>query len=314
MNSVKDSYCAPVEVPGETVVKDGHIVNATYSTILDIIKVTEPIEITVGENSIVNGDRTGDTTTTTKTFDNNLVGLGITESGKTKEFSYSYSSSYGKDADGKDTDEKFLRDKQITASVVILEIDGKTDKDTKIANGSKVKLTYTLTMKLTDFSGSKKDITIGETKLGDTISVDDVLKALKTPKKEDKKEDNKKDDDGHDHSSDSSSSTNSSSSTTATDYKIEFKKENVTLEGNDKLDAFLKGKNVNITGTVHIVKEKPEFTDALVKEQSKDTYKTIKELEAAVVDSVCADLAMTKLIEKSLIKKDLPREDIEEAY
>ena len=300
LQNFKDSYCSPVEVEGETQIKSGHIVNATYDAILEIINVAEPVEIEIGKNTIVSGDRNAEKqeTPATKTFDDSLIGLTVTEEGKEKEITYTFSSSYGKDADGKDTDEKYLRNKQVTVKVAITEIDGKTDKDTKIADGSKVKLTYTMTVKVSEFSGSKKDITVGE-KIGDVVSLDDVLTALKTPKKEEKKEDDK--------------NSSSSSTTTATDYKLSFKKKDITLEG-DKLDAFLKGKTISISGTVHIVKEKPEFTDALVKEKSEGAYETIKDLEQALSDSVISNLALTELVEKSKMKKDLPKGDVEDAY
>lgn len=295
LKSYKDSYCAPVEVEGETQVKDGHIVNATYDTILVLEdKTAEAVEITIGENAIVNGDKTGeDTTSATKTFDDSLIGLTITDS--EKEITYTFSADYKKD-----TDDKYLAKKSVTVTVKITEIDGKTDKETKIADGSKVKLTYKMTIKLSEFSGVKKDITVGETKLGDIISLDDVLKELKTPKAE------KKDKEQSDSSS-------SSSTTEATDYKLAFEKKDITLEG-DKLDKFLAGKVVTVTGTAHTVKEVPEFTDALVKEKSKEAYKTIKELEDALTDSVAADLALTALVDKSTMKKDLPRGDVEDAY
>ncbi len=300
LQSFKDSYCAPVEVAGETTVKDGHIVNATYEAILEVLNVAEPVEIEIGKNTIVNGDRNADkeTNPATKTFDDQLIGLTITD--EEKAITYTLSSSYGKDADGKDTVEKFLRNKQITVTVKITEIDGKTDKETKIASGSKVKLTYTITTKLSDFSGTKKDITVGETKLGDVVSLDDVLKTLKTPKKEEKKE------------NDTNSS--SSSTSTAVDYKLAFEKKDITLEGEKLKEEFLKGKKASITGTVHIVKEKPEFTDKLVKEKSEGAYETIKDLEKALTDSVATNLAMEKLVEKSKMKKDLPKSDVEEAY
>lgn len=296
LKSYKDSYCAPVEVEGETQVKDGHIVNATYDTILVLDdKTTEPVEITIGENVIVNGDKTSkDATSATKTFDDSLIGLTITD--KEKEITYTFSADYKKD-----TDEKYLAKKSVTVTVKITEIDGKTDKETKIADGSKVKLTYKVTIRLSDFSGTKKDITVGETKLGDIISLDDVLKELKTPKAKEKEE------------SSSSSSSSSSTTTKATDYKLAFEKKDIKLEGKD-LDSFLVDKVVTVTGTAHTVKEVPEFTDALVKEKSKDAYKTIKELEDALTDSVAANLALTALVDKSKMKKDLPRGDVEEAY
>ncbi len=302
LKSYKDSYCAAVEVKGETKIADGHIVNATYETILEIINVTEPIEITVGENAIVNGDRTKDkeTTSSTKTFDDSLIGLTIKD--KATDITYTFSEGYGKDADGKDTDEKYLRTKSVTVSVKITEIDGKTDAETKVADGSKIKLTYTMTLKLSDFSGTKKDITIGETKLGNIISLDDVLKELSTPKEE------KKDD-----KEDSKNQSNSSSTTQATDYKIAFEKKDVKLEG-EKLDAYLAGKTVNVTGTIHTVKEIPEFTDKLVKEKSSGAYETIKDLESALTDSVATDLALSALVDKSTMKKDLPKSDVEDAY
>lgn len=302
--AVKDSYCTPEEVAGETKVKDGHIVNATYETILTIGSATEAVEITVGENSLVGGDRTGDDKTTTQTFDNSLVGLTV---GKETTFTYTFSAEYGKDAEGKDTVEKYLRNKKVNVKVTVTEIDGKTDSETKVANGNKIKLTYTITLTLTDFSGTKKDITIGETKLGDIISVDEVLKELTTPKAEEKKEEEHEEEEGHeghDHATEE---------TEEVDYKLPFEKKDVTLEG-DKLDEYLKGKTVNVSGTVHVVKEKPAFTDALVKEKSEGMYETIADLEKAVVDAVATDLGMNKLIEKSLIKKTLPRGDIEEAY
>ncbi|MBE6638112.1 MAG: hypothetical protein E7616_01460 [Ruminococcaceae bacterium] len=304
LQSYKDSYCAAIEVAGETQVKDGHVVNATYTTLLEVIKVEEPIEITVGENTIVKGDRAGETTSATKTFDTSLIGLTIKD--KATDITYTFSGEYGKDAEGKDPDEKYLRSKQVTVSVKITEIDGKTDAETKVAEGSKIKLTYTMTLKLTDFSGTKKDITIGETKLGDVVSLDDVLKELKTPKKEEKKEEDEHDDHDHDNSS-------SSTTTEATDYKLSFEKKDITLEG-DKLDKFLAGKKVSVTGTVHTVKEIPEFTDALVKEKSNGTYETIKDLEKALTDSVAADLALNELVNKSKMKKDLPKGDVEDAY
>ena len=268
LQNFKDSYCAPVEVAGETQVKDGHIVNATYNAILEIINVAEPVEIEIGKNTIVNGDRNAEKqeTPATKTFDDSLIGLTVTEEDKPKEITYTFSSSYGKDADGKDTDEKYLRNKQITVTVKIIEIDGKTDKDTKIASGSKVKLTYKMTVKVSEFSGTKKDITVGE-KIGDVVSLDEALKALKTPKKEEKKEDDKN---------------NSSSSTTKeTDYKLAFEQKDIKLEG-DKLDAYLKGKTITISGTAHIVKEKPEFTDKLVKENGLTAVMVTHNLRFAV--------------------------------
>ena len=121
LQSYKDSYCAAVEVEGETQVKDGHIVNATYDTILVINKAEEAIEITVGENTIVSGDRTGDknATSATKKFDDSLIGLTIKDTAT--DITYTFSAEYGKDADGKDTDEKYLRNKQVTVSVKITE-------------------------------------------------------------------------------------------------------------------------------------------------------------------------------------------------
>ena len=109
--------------------------------------------------------------------------------------------------------------------------------------------------------------------------------------------------------------TSSSTSTTtpAVDYKVEFVKSDVKLEG-DKLDKFLAGKTVNIKGTVHSVKEAPEFTDALVKEKSSGTYNTIAELEDAVMDSVVVNLALENLIDKSKVKKDLPKDRVTDEY
>ena len=298
MEAVKDSYCAPEEVPGKTQVADGHIVNATYETLLTIGSATEAVEITVGENSLVGGDRTGDDETTTQTFDNSLVGLTV---GKETTFTYTFSATYGKD-----TAEKYLQNKKVNVTVTVTEIEGSTDSETKVASGNKIKLTYTITLTLSDFSGTEKDITIGETKLGDIISVDEVLKELITPEKAETEETEEEhtDDDGHDHSEEE---------TEEVDYALPFELKEVTLEGED-LDEYLAGKTVSVKGTVHVVKEKPEFTDDLVKEVSEGLYATIADLEQAVVDSVVTDLAMTKLIEKSLIKKDLPRGDIEDAY
>jgi len=87
----------------------------------------------------------------------------------------------------------------------------------------------------------------------------------------------------------------------------------VKLEG-DKLDKFLAGKNVTVSGTVHSVKEKPAFTDALVKEKSSGTYNTIAELEDAVMDSVVVNLALENLVDKSKVKKNLPKSDVTKEY
>ena len=296
-DSVKDSYCTPVEVEKETQIKDKHVVNATYETLLTVQK-EDGVTITVGENTLVNGDRMDDTSESTaaKTFDKSLEGLTVTAEGKPNEITYTYSSTYKKD-----TDDKYLQNKQVTVIVTILEINGKTDKDVKIKNGDSIKVNYEITLKLTDYSGSKKDITVGETKLGNLISIDDVLKTLTvkgTPKKEES----------------SSSSSSSSSTTTATvDYKVEFAKSDVKLEG-EKLDKFLAGKTVNIKGTVHSVKEAPEFTDALVKEKSSGTYTTIAELEDAVMDSVVVNLALENLIDRSKVKKNLPKDRVTTEY
>ncbi|MBE6671937.1 MAG: hypothetical protein E7599_00240 [Ruminococcaceae bacterium] len=295
-DSVKDSYCTPVEVEKETQIKDGLVVNATYETLLTV-KKEEGVTIKVGENTLVNGDRKDDASTSTaaKTFDSSLIGKGVSEKDKPLEITYTYSSVYAKDPD-----DKYLQNKQVTVTVTVIDINGKTDKDTKIKEGDSVKLDYVITLKLTDYSGTKKDITVGETKLGDLISIDDTLKTITVP--------------GTPKKTDSSSSSSSSSTTTTTvDYKKEFKKEDVKLEG-DKLDKFLAGKNVTVSGTVHSVKEKPAFTDALVKEKSSGTYNTIAELEDAVMDSVVVNLALENLVDKSKVKKNLPKSDVTKEY
>lgn len=303
-NAVKDSYCTPVEVEKETQIADGHVVNATYEALLTI-KKAENLEIKVGDNTLVEGDRKDDAATSTaaKTFDSSLIDKTITEKDKPLEITYTYSSVYGKDAEGKDTDAKYLQNKLVTVKVDILEINGKTEKTTKIKNGDKLKVNYEITLKLTDYSGSKKDIKVGETKLGDLISIDDVLKALKvkgTPKTE----------------TSTNSSTSTSTTTPAVDYKVEFAASDVTLKGTEskKLDAYLEGKKINIKGTVHSVKQAPEFTDALVKEKSNGTYNTIKDLENAVLDSVVVNLALENLINKSKVVKNLPKDKVTEEY